>query len=298
MNILIENYPKLFSDNLGEMKGYQAKIHVKPGSIQKFSKAINVPFALQEAVSNQLDRLEKEGIIRSITYSEWASPIAVVPKPDGNIRICADYKNTVNPYMEADQYPLPTTEELFTKMEGGKRFTKIDLKTAYLQIELDEESRKYLVINTIKGLKFTRMPYGVTPASAIFQRKLEQALRCVPMTVVKIDDILLSGKDDEDHLKNLKAVLNILLELALTLNKSKCRFNEAEVDYLGFILDKQGIRTNQSKVQAILEAPAPVSVQELQSFLGGVNYYSKFIQNTATITALLYVLLRKGMTWK
>ena len=254
---------------------------------------------MHEAVTKELDRLESEGILRPITYSEWSSPIIVVPKPDGNIRICADYKNTVNPCIEADQYPLPTADDLFTKMKGGKTFTKIDLKTAYLQIELDEESKKYLVINTIKGLKeFTRMPYGVTPASAIFQRKLEQALNCVPMTVVKIDDILISGIDEEDHLRNLKLVLDILSDLGLTLNKSKCRFNEKEVEYLRFILDKDGIRTNQNKVQAILEAPAPTNLQELQSFLGGVNYYNKFIQDMATITTPLYELLQKDTPWQ
>jgi len=131
---------------------------------------------------------------------------------------------------------LPTADELFTTIKGGKTFTKIDLRTAYLQVELHPESRKYLVINTIKGLKeFTRLPYGVTPASAIFQRKLEQSLRDVPMTVVKVDDILITGIDEEGHLKNINLVLNILSDLGLTLNKSKCKFNANEVDYLGFL---------------------------------------------------------------
>jgi len=124
---------------------------------------------------------------------------------------------------------LPTADELFTTIKGGKTFTKIDLRTAYLQVELHPESRKYLVINTIKGLKeFTRLPYGVTPASAIFQRKLEQSLRDVPMTVVKVDDILITGIDEKGHLKNINLVLNILSDLGLTLNKSKCK-------YLGFL---------------------------------------------------------------
>lgn len=299
LNKLLETYPMLFSDKLGKMKDFQAKINVKPDSRPKFCKPRNVPFAMQDAVVKELDRLEGEGILRSIDYSEWASPIVVVPKPDGNIRICADYKNTVNPCIEADQYPLPTADELFTKIKGGKTFTKIDLRTAYLQIELHPESRKYLVINTIKGLKeFTRMPYGVTPASAIFQRKLEGALKDVPMTVVKIDDILVTGVDEEDHMRNLKSVLDILSNLELTLNKSKCRFNEKEVEYLGFILDKDGIRTNPDKVEAITNAPTPKNVPELQSFLGGINYYGKFIPHMATITAPLYKLLQKDVPWQ
>ena len=99
---------------------------------------------------------------------------------------------------------MPTADELLTKIKGGKTFTKLDLRTAYLQVELHPESRKYLVINTLKGLmEFTRMPYGVAPASAIFQRKLEQELRDVQMTVIKIDDILVTGIDEEDHIKKL-----------------------------------------------------------------------------------------------
>ena len=149
----------------------EAGIHVNENAKPKFFKARNVPFALQDAVNEELDRLEQESILNSVSYSEWASPIVIVPKPDGHIRLCADYKQTVNPVIEVDQYPLPTAEELFAKIPGGEKFNKLDLTTAYLQIELHPDSRNFLVINTSKGLKeFARMPYGVSPASAIFQR--------------------------------------------------------------------------------------------------------------------------------
>ena len=113
----------------------------------------------------------------------------------------------------------------------------------------------------------------------------------------------MTGVDEEDHLRNLKSVLDILSDLGLTVNKAKCRFNEKEVEYLGFILDKNGIRTNKNKirtnknkVKAIVEAPAPTNIQELQSFLGGVNYYGKFIKDMATVTAPLYELLQKDVS--
>ena len=299
LNKLLEQYSELFSSKLGKMKNFQAKLNVKQGATPKFCKARNIPFALQDAVKLELARLENEGILKPISYSDWASPIVIVPKPDGDIRICADYKNTVNPHIEADHYPLPTADELFTKIKGGKTFSKLDLKTAYLQIELDPDSRKYLVINTITGLKeFTRMPYGVKPASAIFQRKLENELNNIPMTVVKIDDILISGTDEEDHLKNLSTVFETLQHLGLTLNQSKCKFFQNEVEYLGFILDKNGIRTNPDKIKAVMHAPAPTNITELQSFLGGVNYYSKFIQNMAEIATPLYTLLKRDTAWK
>ena len=141
------------------------------------------------------------------------------------------------------------------------------------------------------------MPDGVTQASAIFQKKLENELRPVPKTVVKIDDILISGADDEDHLKNLTAVFDILSRLGLTLNKSKCKFFQEEVEYLGFFLDKTGIRTNPEKTKAIINAPASTNLNELQSFLEDVNYYDKFIPDMASIANDLYKLLRKEREW-
>ena len=108
---------------------------------------------MKEAVEAEIDRMEKDGILKSVPYSEWASPIVIVPKPDGTIRICADYKRTVNPVIKNDTYPQPTPEELFPKIQGGERFSKTDLTKAYLQVQLDDKSQKYLTINTSKGLK-------------------------------------------------------------------------------------------------------------------------------------------------
>ena len=109
--------------------------------------------------------------------SECASPIVIVPKPDEIFRICVDYKRTFNPVIKNDAHPQPTPEELFSKIQGGERFSKIHLTKAYLQVELDDKSQKYLTINTSKGLKQpTRMPYGVKPATGIFQRLTENTL--------------------------------------------------------------------------------------------------------------------------
>ena len=97
---------------------------------------------MKEAVEAEIDRMEKDGILKSVPYSEWASPIVIAPKPDGTIRICADYKRTVNPVIKNDAYLQPTPENLFSKIQGGERFSKIDLRKAYLQVELDNISQK------------------------------------------------------------------------------------------------------------------------------------------------------------
>ena len=165
---LKKQYHELFSEKIGKLKGFKAKIHVQHDAKPTFCKPRKVPFAL-EAVSLELKRLEN-GVIESIPYSDWASPIVIVPKADGQVRICGDFKKTVNPFIHTAQYPLPNPEELFQKLQGGQLFTKLDLKAAYLQMELDDESKKYFVINTPDGLKRNnRMVYGGSSGPAIFQ---------------------------------------------------------------------------------------------------------------------------------
>ena len=271
------------------LTGFKAKIHVYPDAAPKFRKPRNVAFALHEAVRIELKRLEDDGILTSISYSDWASPIVVVPEADGQIRICGNFKATINPYINTEQYPLPGEDELFQKMQGGKRFSKLDLKTAYLQMELDDDSKKkYLIINTEDGLKqFNRMPYGITSGPAIFQRKLAHELMHIEMTVVNIDDILISGKNDDEHERNLELVFEKLTDLGLTLNVKKCKFSQKYVEYVGFILSENGIQTNPEKVDAVTAAPDPTNVTELQSFLGAVNYYGKFINGLSTMASSL-----------
>ena len=148
------------------------------------------------------------------------------------------------------RYPQPTPEEFFSKIQGGKKFSKIDLTKAYLQLELDEESQKFLTINTSKDLKhFTILPYWVTPASGIFQRVIENALTNISNTAVKIDDILISGRDDSEHLQNIEKVFQVLKDLGVTVNKKKCTFFAKEIEHVGFILDKNGVHVNQNKLK-------------------------------------------------
>ena len=142
------------------------------------------------------------------------------------------------------------------------------------------------------------MPYGVKPATGIFQRFIENALANIPYTATKVDDILISGKTDADHLENIENVFRVLKEVGATVNKKKCMFFVKEIEYVGFIINKNGIRLNPHKIDAINELPEPKDLKQLQSFLGGINYYSKFIPIMAEIAKPLYRLLEKGTEWK
>ena len=130
---------------------------------------------MKEKVEADLQRKENLGILQKIETSEWAAPIVPVPKPDNSVRVCGDYKVTINPHLDVNQYPLPQSEELFAALNEGVHFTKLDLSEAYIQIELDEESKKFLVINTHKGLyRVNRLSYGVASAPAIFKQTMDQ----------------------------------------------------------------------------------------------------------------------------
>ena len=295
---VLAKHEAVFQSGLGTMKKFKAKLHLKQNSSPKFVKARPVPFAVRPKVEEELNKLEQDGVLEKVTYSEWGSPIVVVPKKGGKVRICGDYKVTINPCLDVDQYPLPKASDLFATLSGGKIFSKLDLTQAYHQMEVEEESQELLTITTHKGLyRYCRLPFGVSSAPAVFQRTMEQILQGIPGVVVFIDDIELTGETEEEHLHRLDQVLERLEEHGLRLQKSKCDFMKDSVEYLGHIIDKDGLHPLPGKVKAISEAPAPTNVNELRSFLGMVQYYSRFLPNLATELSPLHHLLKDRTPW-
>ena len=162
---ILEKYETIIQEKLGTIKGVSARLELKSDARPKFCKARAVPYALKEAIENDLNRLEGLGIIEKVNISDWANPLVPVVKPDGSVRLCGDYKITVNPVLQVDHYPMPTPEDLFATLAGGTLFSKIDLSQAYNQVLLEPESREYLTVNTHKGLyRYTRLPFGVASA--------------------------------------------------------------------------------------------------------------------------------------
>ena len=179
LQAVLTRYPLVFQTGLGTLKGFEARIYVDPDAPPRFNHSCFVPFALRDKVKKELERLQAEGTIEPVGFAEWAAPIVAVLKRDENtVRICGDFSVTVNPVSKLDRYRIPKVEDLFARLCKGKHFSKLDLSQAYQQLPLEEDSKKYVVINTHWGLfQYTRLPFGISSAPGIFQRVIESILQ-------------------------------------------------------------------------------------------------------------------------
>ncbi|XP_028164567.1 uncharacterized protein K02A2.6-like isoform X2 [Ostrinia furnacalis] len=296
---LQSRYPFVFSDSLGKFNKYKVTLQLTENSKPIFFKPRPVAFALKSKIDAEIDRLISIGVLKPVQHAAYASPIVPVLKRNGSIRLCADYSVSINKQLLVEQYPLPTAQELFSRLHGGTEFSKLDLTQAYSQFVLDEDSQQLTCINTHRGLfKYTRLVFGLASAPAIFQRAMDCLLSGLDGVVCMLDDILITGINRVQHLERLNAVLKRLQDAGLTLQKSKCELFKDKVEYLGYTIDKCGLHKSPQKVKAILEAPIPSNINQLQSFLGLVNYYRNFVPNASTILCPLYKLLHKGHKWE
>lgn len=299
VRVLLERYKEITEVKLEKIQGLQARLRLKENVSPIFYKARTVPFKLIPIIEKELDRLEAEGIMERVNSAQWATPIVPVLKKDGSVRICGDFKVTVNPHLIIDDYPLPNADELFSAMAGGTSFSKIDLRQAYLQLEVHPEDRHLLTINTHKGLfQCTRLLFGIASAPAIWQREIENILKGIPGVTVFLDDIKVTGATDKEHLERLEEIFRRFQKLKIKINLEKCEFFKKNVHYCGFIIDSKGIHKDPAKMDAIVKMPKPTNVSELRAFIGMINYYGKFIRNLSEVLRPLNRLLCKGTQYK
>lgn len=290
---IFKKFSDLFDGSLGLFKNGKASLNIKEGTQPRFFRPRPVPLAIKEKVEKEIDMLVSLKVLEGVKYSEWGTPIVPIIKKNGGIRICGDFKVTVNPSLNVDKYPLPRIEELFAKLHGGEEFSKLDLSMAYQQIELNDESKKFTTISTSKGLfQYTRLIYGLASAPAIFQRIMDSLLAGLDGVVVFLDDVLITAPNREQHVQRLSKVLNILRDSGFKLSRDKCDFFCDKIHYLGHVIDRNGLHMNHEKVIDIQQIKYPKNVKELQSFLGMVNFYRRFIPGIATLLSPLYELLR------
>ena len=297
---LLKEFEDVFAPTSGSIKGHVAHLHFKPDSVFKMNKARPVPYAYRPIVEEELERLVQQGVLTPVEVAEFTTtPLVVVPKPNGRVRICGDFKVSVNPHLNVQQYPMPTCDEVFQTLAGGQHFTKLDLADAYLQLELDEESRRYVVYTTHKGLfRVNRLAFGLACAPAIFQAVIEQVLSGVPRTQPYLDDIVVTGVTRDEHLANLRCCFQRMRDSGVRLRREKCKFFEPEIEHLGHVVNGSGVAVNPEKAAAIRAAPAPKDKQALQSWICTAQYYADFIPRFATIAAPLNELRRQDVAFE
>ena len=167
---ILAQYQLGFQEGHGTLVGYNAQIQIDPAATPKFCKARTVPYAYRKLVNKELDRLVEQGILTPVLFADWAAPIVPVLKSGKRtVRICGDFKRTVNQVSKVGKYPILKIEDIFASLSGGKSFTTLDMSQAYQQLLLDEPSKKLVVINTPKGLfEYNRLPFGIASVPGIF----------------------------------------------------------------------------------------------------------------------------------
>ncbi|RUS70453.1 hypothetical protein EGW08_021782 [Elysia chlorotica] len=312
LDLVVESRTSFLSDGLvvtdsSEMRQhYRQKPHFQTDllavcpshTLALLLSARHPPYALRSAIEDELERLKNADIIEKVEFSDWATPIVPVLKKDKSVRICGDYKTTVNRVIHQDQHPIPLIDELAHKLAGGVKFSKLDFSNAYTQLNLNAESRKLTTINTHKGLfRYKRLCFGFSSCPSIFQRVMEGIFLQIPNCVIYFDDLYITGCDDRTHLQTLNTVLELCKDRGLRIRREKCEFLQDEVNFLGYRLNRDGLQPQPEKLRAIRDAPRPTNVNELRAYLGLVNYYCKFIHNASSLLAPLYDLLHKGVKW-
>ena len=293
---LKSEFEHFLSDEFNSNVTETVNLKVLPDARPIFCKARTVPVRMKELVKKEIDRLVDAGKITKVFQSDWASPTVNVLKSNNSIRICGDFSATVNKYLDPVQTPLPTVDDVITQVGNAKVFSKIDLSQAFLQLPLDDNSKKFTTINTSEGLfQFNYLPFGLNCSPGIFQAYLSKLLNNITGVIVFQDDVLIMSEDMQEHEKSLTKVLSALRDAGMKLNREKCYFFVNSVLYLGHIFDSQGVRPNPEKVRAIIDAPSPTNIKQMQAFIGLCNFYRQFIPDFATIMSPLYSLLKKNV---
>jgi len=292
---LLTSYSHLFAfkpSDLGRTNVLSHRIETTGKPIRQAVR--RVPLPQREEVKRLLTEMQQKEVITP-SKSPWASPIILVPKKDGSLRFCVDYRK-VNEVTHKDAYPIPRIDDALDTLAGSKCFSTLDLKSGYWQVEVDKEHREKTAFCTHEGLfEFNVMPFGLCNAPATFQRLMDMVLTGLQWNncIVYIDDIIIAGKTFDEHLNNLQQVFERVDKAGLKLQPSKCHFLQPRVPFLGHIVSAEGISPDPDKTQRVREWPTPTTIKETQQFLGLASYYRRFIMDFATIASPLHKLTEK-----
>jgi len=299
--IVRTKFPKLFT-GLGLIKDFEYKIQIRENATPfAITTPRRVAHPLLPKVEKELNKMVEQGVIRKLESNEtsqWCAGLVVVPKAESeDVRLCVDLTK-LNQYIVRPRYLLPTVESTLAKLKDAKIFTKLDANSSFYQIKLAKESQILTQFLTPFGrFCFTRLPFGITSGSEVFQERINSILCNMPNVNCQIDDILVDSADINSHENVLFPVLQKLQDSGITLNPNKCEFLKSEVSYVGHKINEMGILPDDKKIKAITNMLPPTCVSEMRCFLGMANQLGRFIPDMAEMTQPLRDLLKKNNAW-
>ncbi|XP_071905996.1 uncharacterized protein [Coffea arabica] len=296
--LVVREFSDVFPEELTTLppeREVEFKIDLVPGTAPISKTPYRMAPAELKELKIQLQDLLEKGFVKE-SDSPWGAPVLFVKKKDGSLRLCIDYRG-LNEVTIKNKYPLPLIDSLFDQLQGSVVFSKLDLRQGYYQLKIKKEDIPKTAFSTRYGhFEFAVMPFGLTNAPAAFMDLMQRIFKKYldQFVVVFIDDILIYSKTQEEHVKHLEIVLQILREHKLYAKFSKCEFWLEEISFLGHKVSKDGIAVDPAKVEAVMNWKRPETPTEIRSFLGLAGYYRRFIQDFSKIAGPMTELTKKG----
>ncbi|GJY59283.1 putative reverse transcriptase domain-containing protein [Tanacetum coccineum] len=294
---IVQDFPEVFPEDLPGIpptRQVEFQIDLIPGAAPVARAPYRLAPSEMKELSDQLKELSDKGFIRP-SSSPWGAPVLFVKKKDGSFRMCIDYRE-LNKLTVKNRYPLPRIDDLFDQLQGSSIYSKIDLRSGYHQLRVREEDIPKTAFRTRYGhYEFQVMPFGLTNAPAVFMDLMNRV--CKPyldkFVIVFIDDILIYSKNKEEHAEHLKLILELLKKEQLYAKFSKCEFWIPKVQFLGHVIDSQGIHVDPAKIESVKDWASPKSATEICQFLGLAGYYRRFIEGFSKISKPMTKLTQK-----
>ncbi|XP_032069735.1 uncharacterized protein K02A2.6-like [Thamnophis elegans] len=298
LDCLVNEFPAVFDGTLGRYTDTPVSFNLDPAVQPVRMKPRRVPIALKPKVDTELDKLVAQGVLEPVDHARWETPIVLPIKPDGSVRICADYRCSINRALPSNAYPVPVVQHLLHTLGEGSIFAKLDLAQEYQQLVMDDDAAEAQTIIMHRGaFRCRRLQFGVSIAPGLFQSLMERLLQGLRGVVPYFDDVLISAASLEELMARLREVLRKFQQVGLKVKRDKCQIAVPQIEFLGFLIDGRGIHPTAAKTKAIVEAPAPTNRAELQTFLGLLNFYAMFLPHKASVAEPLHRLLDSGAAW-